>query len=135
MKIIIVDDCRNFLEGLEYFLSKNLECIIVGKARNGEEYLKLLEKNNPELVLLDIKMPEMGGLEAAKLSLWEYPHLKIIAITMYLEKAYLRELLDAGFKGCVLKTDIYEKLPKAIKEVSSGNYFFSEDVQMLSNRK
>lgn len=132
MKTVLVDDSKKFIDGLTYFLRKHMEIDIVGIARNGKEFLDFLKDNSVELVLMDINMPEMGGLEAAKLSLWEYPHLKIIAITMYREKAYLRELLEAGFKGCVFKTEIYNQLLEAIREVRHGNYYFPEDIQMLS---
>jgi DNA-binding NarL/FixJ family response regulator len=77
---------------------------------------------------MDIQMPEMNGITVAKKALWEMHELKIIAITMYRDKAYLKELIEAGFKGCVFKSRIYDDLPVALERVMEQKIYYPDDI-------
>jgi len=129
MKIIIVDDSKTFLEGMKYYLQKDQRIEIIGEASNGSEFMNLENIHQADIILMDIQMPEMNGIKAAKRVLWDMNYLKIIAITMFKEKAYLKELIEAGFKGCVFKNEIYEKLPLVIEKVMNDNICFPEDIR------
>lgn len=130
MKIIIVDDNKSFRDGLKYYLQKDHHYHIIGEANDGSEFLKLKNIHHADVILMDIQMPELNGIKTAKKILWDMNYLKIIAITMYEDKAYLRELIGAGFKGCVIKNKIYEELPQAIDNVSTGNLSFPGNIQL-----
>ena len=130
MKLMIVDDNQRFLDGLVFLLSSKKEFQNIVVAHNGNQALEIYERERPDLVLLDIEMPELNGLETAKRMLWIYSAVKLIAITMYHDKAYLTELIAAGFNGCVFKTEVSSKLLNAIKKVMEGKYFFPEGISL-----
>ncbi len=127
--IIIVDDHKLFREGLKFFLENSLGYEIIAVASNGKEFLSLPNLREANIVLLDIRMPEMGGVEAAEKVLLDYNYLKIIAITMYKDDAYLKQLLEVGFKGCVFKGDIYAEIGEAMETVLQFKYFFPKNIK------
>lgn len=129
MKVIIVDDSKAFRNGLKYYLQKDYHYEIIGEASNGAEFLSLKNIHQADVILMDIQMPEINGIKAARKVLWDMNHLKIIAITMYKERAYLRELIEAGFKGCVFKNEIYNKLNIIIEKVADDQICFPEDIK------
>ncbi len=130
MKIIIVDDSKAFRDGLKYYLQKNLHYEIIGEANDGSEFLNLPNIHHADVILMDIQMPELNGIKTAKRILWDMNYLKIIAITMYEDRAYLRELVGAGFKGFVIKNKIYKDLSAAIDKVSKGKLSFPEYIKL-----
>ena len=127
--IIIVDDHKLFREGLKFFLENSLGYEIIAEASNGKEFLSLPNLGETNIVLLDMRMPEMGGVEAAEKALYDYNYLKIIAITMFKDDAYLRQLLEVGFKGCVFKGDIYAEIGEAIETVLQLGYYFPKNIK------
>jgi DNA-binding NarL/FixJ family response regulator len=130
MKVIVADDNPTFLEGLRYYLQKDKKYQIIASVSNGKELINLPNKHEADMILLDINMPELDGIQTAKNLMWHYPYLKIIAITMYQDKAYLRELIEAGFKGCVFKTELFDQLPKALETIAEGSIYFSENISI-----
>ena len=130
MKVIVADDNPTFLEGIKYFLQKDKTHQVIASVNNGKELLNLPAKQEADVILLDINMPEINGIETAKELVWNYPYIKILAITMYQDKVYLRELIEAGFKGCVFKTDLFNQLPIALKTVAEGSIYFPENISM-----
>ena len=98
MNIIIVDDHKIFREGLRMYLEMQLEHNVIAEASNGKEFLDLPNIHKADIVFMDIEMPEMNGLEASKEVLKRYNYLKIIAITMYSNKAYLKDLIERTTK-------------------------------------
>lgn len=130
MKLMIVDDNRRFLDSLVFLLSSKKEFQHIMVAHDGKHALELFDHERPDLVLMDIEMPELNGLETTKKMLWICPTVKFIAITMYHEKAYLTELIGAGFNGCVFKTEVSTKLETAIQKVMEGKYFFPEGISL-----
>lgn len=133
MKIIIVDDNKIFLEGLRFFLESKKDYSIVATYADGEEFLNQNDYLECDIVLMDIEMPKVAGIKAAKLALWRARELKIIVITGFRDKAYLNELIGAGCRGCVFKENIYEELETAIAKVMSGEYYYPDYIQILKN--
>ena len=128
MKVIIVDDNKTFQESLKYFLENMFSYEVVGMANDGEEFLKINNVHKADIILMDIQMPKLNGIETVKKALWEYQFQKFIAITNYTDSAYLLELISAGFAGCVFKSNIYDELEKAIDAVLKNQLYFPKDI-------
>jgi DNA-binding NarL/FixJ family response regulator len=128
LNIIIVDDNLQFRTGLKYYIENELGYSVIGEASDGTEFLALNNATHSDIILMDIVMDKMDGLETAPRILWENFYLKIIAITMHTDKAYLDILIEAGFKGCVFKQNIYHQLPTALKVVNSGKLYFPDNI-------
>jgi DNA-binding NarL/FixJ family response regulator len=103
---------------------------VTGEASNGHEFLKLLDEGKPDLVMLDIAMPEMDGIEAARLALVKYPDLKIITISMYGDEGYYFKMVDAGVKGFLLKNSDFTEVKTALETVVEGGSYFSRELLM-----
>jgi DNA-binding NarL/FixJ family response regulator len=128
-KIFIVDDHKLFIDGLKFVLTRSGKYQISGVASNGFEFLNLLdEKNLPDLVLMDISMPTMDGIEATQKAINKYPGLKIIALTMFGDEDYYYKMVDAGVKGFVIKDSGSKELEKAIENVLEGDTYFSQEL-------
>lgn len=134
MKVMIVDDNQRFLDSMIFLLSSKKEFQRIMTANNGREALEYYNQDRPDLVLMDIEMPGINGLETVKKMMWIHPSVKFIAITMYHDRAYLTELISAGFNGCVYKSEVSSKLETAIRKVMEGRYFFPEDIQLKADR-
>lgn len=127
-KIILVDDHTLFRNGLRILLDASGEYEVVAEAANGKEFLYLLTKYNPDVVLLDIEMPVMDGIEAASKAIEMYPSLKIITLSMYGEEYYYYGMVDAGVKGFLLKNSDIKEVMQAIDTVYSGSNYFSSEL-------
>jgi len=132
-KIIIVDDHTLFRNGLHILLNNIKNYKVVEEAANGKEFIDILDKGTEvDLVLLDINMPVMDGIEAAKIALSKRPELKIITLSMYGEEDYYYKMVDAGVKGFLLKNSDMNEVKTALETVyDGGNYFSSELLQNL----
>jgi DNA-binding NarL/FixJ family response regulator len=128
-KIIIVDDSEIFRCSLEFHLKITLNYEVIGIAANGEEFLALNNINNADIILMDIEMPVLNGFAAAGKALWKYLNLNIIAITDYQDKAYLKDLIETGFKGCVFKKNLFNEIESAIKNVLNNKLYFPQDIE------
>lgn len=127
-KVIIVDDHRMFREGLRFLLTELPNIKIIAEAENGIEFLNLLNDNKPDIILMDINMPEMDGIEATKKALKIYPKLRIIAITMFGDENYYYKMVQAGAVGFLLKKSGSDELAEAIEKVMAGSDYFSVDL-------
>lgn len=127
-KIFIVDDHAVFREGLKFLLKQNKIADVVGEAADGEQFLEMLKGYKPDLVFLDIEMPKMNGVEAAKIALEKYPDLKIIVLSLFGDSGYYYQMLEIGVKGFILKKSKISDIELAIKEVVNGSNFFSSDL-------
>ena len=127
-EIIIVDDHVIFRQGLKSLLASERIATVIGEASNGKEYLELLSTLKPDLVLMDIDMPHMNGMEATQKSLAMHPDLKIIAFTMFGDEDYYYKMIDLGVKGFLLKSSGISELEKAISEVLGGESYFSNEI-------
>jgi DNA-binding NarL/FixJ family response regulator len=128
IRIFLVDDHDMFRDGVKLLLSSDNLAEVVAEARNGKEFLEKISQVNPDVVLMDISMPEMDGIEASRLAHEQYPNLKILALTMFGDEKYYYQMIQTGIKGFVLKSAGISELTKAITEVSHGENFFSSEL-------
>jgi DNA-binding NarL/FixJ family response regulator len=128
IKIIIVDDHQMFREGLKFVLSQIPEFEVIGEASNGQEYLELLNDSIPDVVLMDIGMPVMDGIEATEKTTSGYAGISVIALSMFGDQEYYHKMVAAGVKGFLIKEAGIDELEKAIKAVNVGNTYFSQEL-------
>lgn len=132
-KVIIVDDHVIFRKGLTTILNEIDFVKVVGEASNGNELLDLLKKQSADVILMDIKMPVMDGVEATRKVSAKYPGIKIIALTMFEEISYFNKMIEAGASGFLLKKTTSEELQKAINLVLSDESYFSDEFMSSVN--
>jgi len=128
IRIIIADDHQLFRNGLKMLLEASPEFEITGEASNGEEFLRILRNCTADIVLMDINMPEMDGIEATRKGLKLCPSLSIIALSMYGEEEYYYKMVDAGAKGFLLKDSDISEVKEAILTVRKGGSYFSQEL-------
>ncbi len=128
IRVIIVDDHEIFRSGLKMVINKLGYAKVVAEAGDGAEFLDLLTREETDLVLMDIEMPVMNGIEATRQAMARYPSLKIIALTMFKEDAYIQSMIEAGVKGFLIKNIRKEVLDRAIQAVYNGKTYYSEEL-------
>lgn len=117
IKIILADDHELFRDGFGVMIKKQHDIELIGEAENGEELLRMVHELKPEVVITDIKMPKMDGIELMHRLKQEYPHIGVIALTSYDEENLIVEMLEAGAKGYLLKSANKEEIVEAIEKV------------------
>ncbi|MEQ8363869.1 MAG: response regulator transcription factor [Cyclobacteriaceae bacterium] len=127
IKIIIADDHAMFREGIVSLISTEKNIAFVGEAKNGSELLELLQLDLPDVVLLDIEMPGMDGLETAKKIKKQFPAVKVLALTMHSQSAFVKNMIKAGATGYILKNSGKSELIKAIETVYKGDTYFADE--------
>lgn len=128
--IMIVDDQEIVREGLKMILSLDKEINILGEASNGEELIDLLEKVQSDVILMDVRMPKMDGVEATKIIKEKYENLKVIILTTFNEDEYIFKAIKNGADGYLLKDAGLKDIVKAIKSVHDGAMFLDPKVTM-----
>jgi DNA-binding NarL/FixJ family response regulator len=128
IKIIIADDHQMFIDGIKSLLVNENDIKVIGEALNGKQVLSLLEKELADIVLLDVNMPEMDGIEATKLIKQKYATVKILMLTMYNNQEFVFGLMNAGASGYILKNTGRKELLEAIQAVNDGKTFYSKEV-------
>lgn len=123
--IMLADDHTMFREGVKRIIEETSTLKVVGEANDGLELLRLLKARLPELVLLDISMPHLRGLEATREIKKLYPRVKVIFLTMHRSKEFIQQALEAGAEGFLLKEDADFELLRAIEAVREGKKFIS----------
>jgi len=129
-KIIIVDDNLTFRQSLILLITIENIAQVIGKASNGIELMELLTNCKPDMVLMDIDMPEMNGIEATQKTLELMPDLKIIVFSMYGNEEYYTKMKQLGVKGYLLKSCDIDEFEKAIRKVTKGGNYFFADLEM-----
>jgi DNA-binding NarL/FixJ family response regulator len=135
IKIILADDHRIFRKGLKSLLSEKENIEVLAEADNGDEALEAARKYKPEIVVMDIAMPKMDGIEATRQIRERFPDTEVVVLSMHAKKAYIDQVLKAGAKGYVLKDSDEENLLSAIETVHNGGYYLDSPIadQVLSD--
>lgn len=133
INIIIADDHKLFIDGLKSLLTDAHDINIAGLANNGREILSLLEDTDADIILMDIAMPLLNGIETTKIISRKYPSVKVIALTMFGDTFYFEEMINAGAKGFLFKTVDYEELILAIRNINQGNVYFAKNIPAKNN--
>ena len=128
MKILLADDHKLIREGLRLLLEKLGRITIVGEADNGISAVRLARDLKPDLVLMDIAMPDLNGIEATRRIRTEAPGVKVIALSMHMDKRFVRHMFAAGASGYVLKESAFEEVSIAIKAVAMGRLYISPKI-------
>ena len=124
-RIVLADDHRIMREGLRRLLDAEPGLEVVGEAGDGRTAITLVEEHHPDLVILDIGMPDLNGIEAARRILGEHPTIKIVALSMHADRRFVGEMLKAGASAYVLKEGAFEELIAAIEAVTEGKIYLS----------
>lgn len=127
-KIIIVDDHDIIIDGLKSMLLSHPGFSVVATAKNGQEAFELCEKINPDIVIMDISMPVLNGIEATKKILSIMPSVKILALTQYDSNEYILQMFRAGAKGYLLKNSKKKEIIDAVENIVAGNNYFGKNI-------
>ncbi|WP_273566076.1 response regulator [Maribacter halichondriae] len=133
--VAIAEDHQALIDGIQSYLEYEDDITIVGHANDGETLLELVEKRNPTLVLCDIRMPKVDGIAAAKIIQEKYPNTKVIAFTMFDQEDAIRQMLQAGAVGYILKNSSLEIVLEAIRAVGAGKTYFDKKIHIPTAEK
>lgn len=128
VKVILADDHTIMREGLCALLAKQRDFQIVAEAADGRTAVRLTQELLPDVVVMDINMPELNGIEATRQIITDNPGIKVIALSMYSEKQFIVEMLRAGASGYMLKDSAFEELVHAIYTVMQGQFYLSSGI-------
>jgi DNA-binding NarL/FixJ family response regulator len=128
IKLIIVDDHRVVRDGLKKFIGNDEQFELQGEAENGQKALDLLEEKHIDVVLSDLNMPVMDGLELTEAVIKRYPDTKVIILTMLDEPHYIKQLMSCGAEGYLFKNSGVEEVKTAIRKVHHGETYMSNEV-------
>lgn len=128
IRVILADDHTITREGIRLLLEQKHRIRVIAQADNGRDAIKLTGKHRPDVVIMDINMPELNGAEATRRITADYPDVRVIALSMYSDKSYVTGMLSAGVSGYLLKSCAFEELEKAVYSVADGQVFMSRKI-------
>ena len=128
IKIVIADDHRIFREGLKLMLAGVTSVDVIGEAADGAQLIALVASTAPDVIITDVKMPNLTGTEAVKILCAKYPGIRIIALTSFGEDQQIIEMIEAGAMGFLSKNIVHEELVSAINSVYQHNAYFSQSI-------
>jgi DNA-binding NarL/FixJ family response regulator len=134
-KILIADDHAMVRDGVKNLVKQNKDYIVVGEASTGKEALDQYEALKPDLLILDISMPDMNGMDVSKEILGQDPSANILILSMYDDDDYISRCLEFGVKGYVVKNESSSELDYAIKSILQGKNYFSRQAQDVIFKK
>jgi two-component system, NarL family, response regulator DegU len=128
IRIILIDDHQIVRDGLKLLLSGQSDFEIIAEGKDGQELIELVKKMKPDVLISDISMPTLNGLEAAEIVRQESPETKILFLSMFDKEEYVTSAVQLGAKGYLLKDSSKEEMVKAIRKIAAGEKYFSSDV-------
>lgn len=135
IRIAIADDYKIFREGLKVGLSSDENLEVIMEADNGEDLLTALETTSPDVIIMDLKMPIMDGMEATKAVRKKYPSIKVLVVTMYDDDKFIIHLMENGANGYLLKNTEPDEIRKSIYAVHENGYYFNDVVNKALLKK
>lgn len=132
IKILIADDHQMFIDGLKAMLSIEKNITVVGEALNGKQVIQFLKNQPVDIVVLDIEMPQMDGIETTKTILSEFPATKVLILTMYNDRSFIMNILEVGASGYILKHRSKEELVVALNSIYQGRTHYGDDVMQTA---
>ena len=128
IKLLIADDHAMMREGLKSLIEKEPSIEVVGEAGDGRQTVKMAREVGAHVVVMDVAMPDLNGIEATRKILKANQHIKVVGLSAHANRDFVREMLKAGASAYVLKSRAYEELVRAIKEVMKGKKYLSPDI-------
>ena len=135
IKIAIADDYKIFREGLKVSLGQDDKMQVIFEAENGEELITTMETKKPDIIIMDLKMPIMDGMEATQFIRKKYSDVKVLVVSMYEDDKFIIHLMEIGANGYLLKNAEPEEIRKAIYAVSENGYYFNDLVNKALLKK
>jgi len=131
IRVLLADDHTLVRQGFRRMLEDDAEIAVVGEARTGLEAMELCKSLKPDIVVMDLSMPELGGLEATAEILKENPKIKVLILSMFSNDAYIRKAFEVGAKGYMLKNAIEVDLNRAVRALAEGQAYFSPGISHI----
>ena len=131
IRVLLADDHTLVRQGFRRMLEDDPEIVVVGEARTGLEAMELCKNLKPDIVVMDLSMPELGGLEATAEILKDNPKVKILILSMFSNEAYIRKAFELGAKGYMLKNAIEVDLNRAVRALAEGQAYFSPGISHI----
>jgi DNA-binding NarL/FixJ family response regulator len=131
IRVVLVDDHALVRQGFRRILEDDPDLTVVGEASNGTDAIALVKKTDPDVVVMDMAMPEMSGLHATMEIIKQRPGTKVLILSMYSDEQYVRNALDAGAKGYILKSAIENDLTRAVKAVAAGEQYLAPELSSV----
>ena len=128
IKVVLADDHQILREGLRTMLEKENNIEVLGEAANGRDALRLIREKTPDVIVMDVTMPGLNGIEATRQIKSESPHIKVIALSMHDDKRFVFNMLKAGASGYLLKDDGFREVIKAINAVMANKTYLSSEI-------
>ncbi|MBA4368421.1 MAG: DNA-binding response regulator, partial [Desulfobacterium sp.] len=135
IQILLVDDHSITREGLYALLEKKPNFSVIKQAENGRAAVKLARQHKPDVIVMDINMPDLNGIDATRQILAELPDVKIIALSMYSDRSYVKGMLQAGASGYLLKNCAFDELAKAIETVYNNQTYLSPKISEIVRKE
>jgi DNA-binding NarL/FixJ family response regulator len=134
LRVLVADDHEIVRAGVSSLLGNEPDCEVCGEAVSGRQAVTLAHQLKPDVVVMDITMPELGGLEAARQILKDLPSIQILILSAHHSTELVREILDAGARGYVLKSDAGKELTAAVRALRQGETFFTSEIAQIALR-
>ena len=128
MRILIADDHGVVREGLKVLIDNQPDMEVVGEAEDGLMVTQLAKELSPDIIIMDISMPNLNGVEATRLILTENPDIRVIALSVHLDKHFVTQMLKAGASGYVLKSCLFDELLRALRTVNRNEHYLSPKI-------
>lgn len=135
IKLLITDDHRILVDGLKKLFDNSEAVSVIGTAYSGKECRSFLLKETPDVILLDINLPDASGIDLCKEIKTKYPEVKIVALTSYNEYAVVRQMLENGANGYVIKNAMPEEILMSVEVVMENEQFLCDEIDMLMKKR